>query len=419
MSPETTEAIRSASAPSWLAEKISTVEPDVGVRDLVRDHLGAAAVLRLGLGVAVRELEGGDVTAAASSPPSSSSPQAAKRQGQRDDTGGERRTPPRAPGPVEQCHHRFLSPVVSRAGSLVAVSTATSSSKSRSIAARSAGQPGDELEGVGGLVDGHAGAAEHRAAASRAALEQRGLERAVDDVGDPQVRPQQLRRHGRAGVGGHPVRRGVDQAGARGHRLGEPVGGDRDELDLRRTATQGRRQRARPGVVGVDDQQPAHPERGERVGDGGAGTARAEEHDTVPVDARQAVDERPLEAGDVGVVPDGPAVADQDGVEGTDRRHLGRHLVDQRHHRLLGRVGDVEAVEAELDRAGQQPLQAVGVDRAVGLLDDLVDVAKPLPLRLPLVQLRGQRRTDAVADQPGQPGPSWSPRRHRPSLSGR
>ena len=161
------------------------------------------------------------------------------------------------------------------------------------------------------------------------------------------------------------------------------------------------------------------PECGEGVRDRGAGATGSEQHDPVAVDPRQPVGEGPLEAGHVGVVPDRSPVADQDRVERPDRRHVRRHLVDQGHHGLLGRVGDVEPVEAQLDRSAQQALQALGVDRDVRLVDDLVDVPQPLPLRLPLVQLRGQRRTDAVADQPRQPRPSRRRRGHSPSLSGR
>ena len=47
MSPAATEAIRSASPPSWLAPKILVVSADVGGGELVGDHLGAALVLRL------------------------------------------------------------------------------------------------------------------------------------------------------------------------------------------------------------------------------------------------------------------------------------------------------------------------------------------------------------------------------------
>jgi hypothetical protein len=114
----------------------------------------------------------------------------------------------------------------------------------------------------------------------------------------------------------------------------------------------------------------------------------------------------------------GEAVADQHGVERADRADRRGHLVHQRHHRLLGRVGDVEPVEAELDRRGEQPLETLPVDGGVGLVDHLVDVAQPLALGLALVHLRGQRRADTVPDQAGQPGPLLRGR-HSPSLSGR
>ena len=96
-------------------------------------------------------------------------------------------------------------------------------------------------------------------------------------------------------------------------------------------------------------------------------------------------------------------------------------LVDQRHHRLLDRVRDVQAVEAELDAPASSRSRRTRSTVDVGLVDDLVDVAQPLAGGLALVQLRRQRRTDAVADQAGQPGPlsDACPGRHRPSLSGR
>ena len=54
MSPAATEAMRSASPPSWLAPKILMASP-VRCRGVVRDDLGTAGVLRLGVRVAVGE----------------------------------------------------------------------------------------------------------------------------------------------------------------------------------------------------------------------------------------------------------------------------------------------------------------------------------------------------------------------------
>ena len=77
---------------------------------------------------------------------------------------------------------------------------------------------------------------------------------------------------------------------------------------------------------------------------------------------------------------------------------------------------DVEPVEAELDGRAEELLEPIGSDGAGREVDDLLDVAKSLPLRLTLVELRCQRGADPVPDEPGQPGP---PGAHSPSLSGR
>ncbi len=49
---------------------------------------------------------------------------------------------------------------------------------------------GDELEGVDGLEHGHAPAVERAAAAVARRLQERRVVRAINDVGDPQVRAQ-------------------------------------------------------------------------------------------------------------------------------------------------------------------------------------------------------------------------------------
>ena len=210
---------------------------------------------------------------------------------------------------------------------------------------------------------------------------------------------------GEPGCAAIPIGRRVDQARAAGHRGGEPVRRGRTELDLRRPR-QRRRGRQGRGRGRGRGRRPAAVARRARRARARRRCRRRRRPAARPGRGRRraapSAKDSP-EAGDVGVVPDGPAVADQHGVERADRGHLGSDLVDQRHHRLLDRVGDVEPVEAELDRRREQVAQALAVDRAVGLVDDLVDVAQPLPLRLPLVQLRGQRRPDALADQPGEP----------------
>ena len=64
---------------------------------------------------------------------------------------------------------------------------------------------GEQRERVRGLEDRHAAAVERAAAALAGAPEQLGLERAVDDLGDPQLGPQQLLAAA-AGRGARPCR---------------------------------------------------------------------------------------------------------------------------------------------------------------------------------------------------------------------
>ena len=51
---------------------------------------------------------------------------------------------------------------------------------------------------------------------------------------------------------------------------------------------------------------------------------------------------------------------DGDGVDGADLQRLGRHLVEQRDHRLLARKGDVDTVEAGGPYGGDQVLPRPG-----------------------------------------------------------
>ena len=64
---------------------------------------------------------------------------------------------------------------------------------------------GEQLERAGGLHDGHPAAVERPAAELARALEQLGLERAVDDLGDPQLR-RAAAPPGAAGRGARPCR---------------------------------------------------------------------------------------------------------------------------------------------------------------------------------------------------------------------
>ena len=85
----------------------------------------------------------------------------------------------------------------------------------------------------------------------------------------------------------------------------------------------------------------------------GARPARAEQDDRVEHGVREPVAHGAREPGQVGVVPDGPAVGEHDGVDRADRRGLGGQLVEVVEHQLLDRMGDVEPVVAR--RAARRP----------------------------------------------------------------
>ena len=135
------------------------------------------------------------------------------------------------------------------------------------------------------------------------------------------------------------------------------------------------------------------------MADGRAGPAGAEQHDVVGARAGQAALERLAEAAGVGVVPDPPAVVEDDGVDGAERLGLGRERVELGHDELLARMGDVEAAQAVVVRlphqradVGRRPLELVEVEQPVLVVD-------AEQRRFALVQRRAQRHADAGADQ--------------------
>ncbi len=90
------------------------------------------------------------------------------------------------------------------------------------------------------------------------------------------------------------------------------------------------------------------------------------------------------------------------GVDCTHRRRLVGQRVKQRDHRLLARVGDVEAGEVHHARGIDEARQR---SRAVGAaveIDQLVVQPQTLRTRLLLVHRRRQRVLDAGADQADQ-----------------
>ena len=97
---------------------------------------------------------------------------------------------------------------------------------------------------------------------------------------------------GEPGWAAIPIGVALTRPGARGDRGGEPVGGGRSDARPPSAAQPGTPRGPGPVAVRVDDQQPAHAELGEGVGDGGAGAARSEEHDPLAVGVREPVGER-------------------------------------------------------------------------------------------------------------------------------
>src|SRR5690348_984452 len=78
-------------------------------------------------------------------------------------------------------------------------------------------ETGKELEAADGLAYVHVAAIDHRAARASRRLEELGLERHVDDFGNPQGRTQPLFSQGQPGKICHPGRSRVDQPAGIGH----------------------------------------------------------------------------------------------------------------------------------------------------------------------------------------------------------
>ena len=189
---------------------------------------------------------------------------------------------------------------------------------------------------------------------ARAAAEQFRLQRAVDDVGDPEVGPQQLDGQRQTGVGRHAGGRGVGQPVGVAQRVrqrpprhrGGPAGAEavahadrpaprcapgrcRRSAAPPRPATAGRARRPTPAPPAPSSTTRSRAASG-RPGGEAAG-----------------------EAGQVGVVADRPAVGEHDRVDRAERGRVGGERVEVSDDELLGRMGDVDAVVAGQPRRGQ------------------------------------------------------------------
>ncbi len=203
-----------------------------------------------------------------------------------------------------------------------------------------------------------------------------------------------------AGVGGHAGGGGVDDAVGLGQHRGQPVGGGTGGASGPEVPVQLGGEGGGPLGQRVDDGDlpGAQGERG--VGDGRARAAGAELHDPLQRRVGQAPGEGRGEAGDVRVVTGGPAgVVEDDRVDRAERLGLRGERVQVLDDELLARVGDVQPVEAEVPGGAQQVAHGLGRHPEGVDVDQPVQVAQALPVGLPLVQGRAERRADAGADQ--------------------
>ncbi len=165
-------------------------------------------------------------------------------------------------------------------------------------------------------------------------------------------------------------------------------------------------------------------ERQQGVRDGGAGAAGAELHHALARRVHQLALEALGEARPIGVVPDRAPVLEHHGVDGAERLRIGGKLVEQRDHRLLAGVGDVETGETEASRGCQQIGKGLDSEPERRDVDELVDVWQALLGAFALMQARRARRLDARADETAEEGTCLGPgtlgcfaARNRPRLS--
>ena len=167
-------------------------------------------------------------------------------------------------------------------------------------------------------------------------------------------------------------------------------------------ALQGRSQLVRPLRRRIDHDDASGAEAEQRVRDRRAGAARAEENDPVGRRSEQSSDEVLLEAEGVGIVTGGLPALEHNGVHGPNGRRLGRELVNVVEDELLVRMGDVQPSVSEQRCVDKEVPDRFAAELQLRQVDRLVEIPKAQPVRLFLVQGRGERRGDAAADQADQ-----------------
>ncbi|MCO5571870.1 hypothetical protein L7F22_025618 [Adiantum nelumboides] len=261
---------------------------------------------------------------------------------------------------------------------------------------------GEQTERLRGLVHRHRAAVEGAAARGARGTQQRGVQRPVDDLGDPRAGREQRGVERQAGVLGHPHRCGVHEAVGAGEQRGQlrrrVPGGLRAGGQVR-----GHRRGERGGAVpvDVDDLQDADTLAGHGVGGRGAGAPGAQQHDPARRGAGQPGPPAVAEPGPVGVVPGHrPVRADDDGVDRADGGGVRGEGVEVADHALLAGMGDVESRVALGAGPAEQVADAVRCDPEDVEVEAPVGQIQAVRGALALVQGGRQRRTDAGADQP-------------------
>ena len=253
------------------------------------------------------------------------------------------------------------------------------------------------------LVDRHAAAAQRAATERFGGLQQRGADREIDDVRDPQIAVQQFDRQRQAGQFRHAGRRRVNQAVGGGERLArsEVAGADLRGREALLQFVGERAARVASTSNSVSDLR-AHGQRGMR--DRRTRAARAKLHHAFQRHIRQAALERARETGPVGVVADAFAVLEQHRVDRAECAGVVGEFVEQRNHRLLARIRDVQSVEAHAFGGGEQIGQRGAIELQRFQIDAAVHVVQPELAALFFVHRGSQRSADARADQADQIG---------------
>jgi hypothetical protein len=154
-----------------------------------------------------------------------------------------------------------------------------------------------------------------------------------------------------------------------------------------------------PPLVDVEDRELLRAQGQQRVRDGGAGAARAEQDHGGQWGVGQSPVEGTGETRPVGVVADRAPVPQDHGVDRAEGGGVGGELVEVVEDELLAGMGDVEAVVAGEPRGVEDLADGARGAVELGQVQAAVEIADPELVGLPLVHRRGQRRADPAADE--------------------